>query len=165
MEIVKLYIELNKCQIDLENNQKQKNVQNKQCNDYFDCVQNNSHLIERYERLLHEISRDFVHQRFDVNTLSHNFERLEIIDSKIRDLQNSMSEIRKFMKSESSDIESTMRQFFNDLYFDQMDEAEEWIDSVFLELARRKQERVENLEQFKSAGRAVASFLWKTISK
>jgi len=169
MEIIKLYINLNNCKNDLQNNQKHRKTQASLCNDYYNCVQTNSHLVEQYKRLSPEISRNFINQHFDINTLSHNIERLETIDIKIRDLQNSLPEIRKYMKAETTDIELVIRQFANDLFFDQMGEAEEWIDSVIHELERRKQERIDRNEQWKSAGIAViknsASFLWRTINK
>ena len=169
MEIRKFYIDLSACQIDLQNNQKHQKAQTRLCNEYFNCVQINSELIEQYKSLTTEISRNFVTQEFDADTLAKNFKRLKTIDFKIRDLQNSMPEIRKYLKAESTDIEIVIQQFANDMYFDQMDEAEEWIDSVLHELERRKQERIDNIEQWKSTGRAVlknsANFLWRTISK
>ena len=169
MDIRNLYIDLSACIIDLQTNQKHQKAQARRCNDYYNCVQNNSCLVERYKRLLPEISQDFVNQSFDVIALSHNFEHLETIDLKIRDLQSSMPEIKKYLKTESTEIGLVIQQFANDLHFDQMDEAEEWIDSVLNELDRRKQERFDTIEQWKSTGRAVlknsANFLWKTISK
>ena len=176
MKVIKQYINLNNCLIDLQNNQKHLNEQAGRCDDYYHCVQQNVHLVEQYKRLSTEISRDFVKQHFDIDTLSHNFNRLETIDSKIRDLQHAMPEIRKYMKSESENIESGMKQMANDLNFELMEEAEEWIDGILYELAEIKQERYEKMEQWKSAGKAVvkntasaigtvSSFLWRTINK
>ena len=169
MEIIKLYINMNSSLIELRDNQKRKKALATNCTDYYNCVQANSRLVEQYKTLSPEISHIFVHQRFDVNTLKQNFEQLEAIDLKIRELQRKMPEIQKYLKTDSANIESVIRQFVNDLYFDQMDEVEEWIDSVFNELTRRIQERIDRNERWKSTGKAViknsANFLWKTVNK
>ena len=176
MEITNLYINLNNCLIDLQNNQKQQKTQIGRCNDYFSCVQINSYLVEQYKSLPHEICRNIANQRFDINSLSNNFKRLETIDFKIRDLQNKTPEIKKYFKQEAGNIEMTLHQFANDLSFDQLNEAEEWVDSVFYELERRKQERIDKMEQWKSAFKsifkyagiaivAVFAFLWRMVNK
>ena len=176
MEIIKLYINLNNSLIDLQKNQKHQNAKTNQCNDYFNCVKNNSYLVEQYKKLSPEITRNFVNQHFDINTLSNNFNRLETIDTKIRDLQRSMPEISKYMKTESANIESLKRQYANDLHFGLMNEAEDWIDSILHELERIKQERIDKKEKWKSAGKAIFkyaamgivfffTFLWRMVNK
>ena len=176
MEIRNLYINLNACLIDLQNNQRQQKMQAGRCDDYFNCVQTNAHLIDQHERLSPEISRDFVNQHFDLNTLSSNFKRIETTDLKIRDLQHNMPEIRKFLKTQAQNIELGLQQIASNLNFEQLDEAEEWIDSVFNELERIKQERIDKREQWKSTGKAVvkntanaigavSSFLWKMTNQ
>ena len=176
MEIINLYVNLNACFIEMQNNQKHQKAQVGRCDDYYNCVQSYSHLVEQYKSLSPEISRNFVSQRFDVNTLSHNFVRLETIDLKIRDLQHKMPEIRKYMIKEATNIESVVRQFDNDLLFERMDEAETWIDSILHELERIKLDRINKSERWKSAIKAIFkfaaavivaffSFLWKMINK
>ena len=176
MEIIKLYINLNTCLVDLQNNQNQQNVLADQCDDYFNCVKRNSHLIEQYKSLSPEILNNFVNQDFDINELSLNFERFEAIDLKIRKLLYFMPEIRNYMKTESANIELEVQHLANDLNFEQMDDAEEWLDSVSYELERRKQERIDNMEKWKSAGKAVLkyaaiviglffTFLWRMIDR
>ena len=175
MEIPKLYINLNNCLIDLQNNQKNQNAQVGRCRDYYNCVHVNSHLVEQYQKLSPEISRNFVNQHFDINTLSHNFQRLETIDLKIRDLQHTMPEIRKYMKTDAANIEVVMQQYVNDLHFDLMDETEDWIDNIIHEFERIKQERIDKIEKWKSAGKAILkyaaivigfffTFLWRMIN-
>ena len=175
MEIIKLYIDLNNCLIDLHNNKKHQNAQASRCDDYYNCVHRNAHLVGQYKKLEPEISRNFVRKQFDVNKLSSDFERLENINSKIQDLQRSMPEIRKYMTTEAANIELTMKQFANDLNFAQMDDAEEWIDGVFYELERIKQERIDKKEKWKSAVMAIFkyaaiaigfffTFLWRIVN-
>ena len=176
MEIIKLYYNLSTCQIDLQNNQKHRKAQTNRCADYYNCALVNTHLVEQYQNLSSEISQNILNQHFDTNELSNNFRKVETISSKIRDLQRSMPEIRKYIKKEAQNIELGVQQIANNLDFELMDEAEEWIDSVFCELERLKQERIEKIEHWKSTGKAVvkntatavgavSSFLWKAINQ
>jgi len=169
MEIIKLYINLNACKIDLQNNQKHQRAKTGRCKDYYNCVQANAHLVEQNKRLSPEICSNLFNQHFDVQTLTNNFKQLETIGSKICDLKRSMPEIRKYMKTESGNIESGIQQIENNLNFELMDEAESWIDSVSSELERLKQEHIEKIEQWKSTGRAVvkntATFFWNVINQ
>jgi DNA repair ATPase RecN len=163
MEIQKLYINLNSCLIDLQNNQKHQNAQLSRCNDYYNCVRINSHLVEQYKRLSPEISRNFDNQHFDINALSQNFKQIEAINIKIHDLQHAMPEIRKYLNTEAENIELERQQLATDLHFKLMDETEEWIDSVLYELDRKKQERINRIEKWKSAGKAILKFIGKVV--
>jgi len=175
MEITKLYIDLNNCLIDLQNNQKHQNAQASRCDDYYNCVHRNAHLVGQYKKLEPEIARNFVRQQFDVNTLSSDFKRLESIDVKLRDLQRTMPEIRKYMKTEAENIELGIQPFADNLNFERMDETEDWIDGIIYELERIKQERKDNIERWKSAGITILkyagivivfffTFLWRMIN-
>lgn len=159
MKITQLYNNLNAHLIDLQDNQERKQVQVDQCNDYFYCVKRNSHLVDQYKMLSNEISQNFIYQHFDTNTLSFNFKRLETIDSKIHDLQSSLPDIRRYMKNESGTIEQGMLQYANDLNFERMNDTEQWIDSILYDLERIKQERRDNIEKWKSVGKAIIKFV------